>query len=150
MTWAEALRSHVEARLRDDLGLVVGGPLAPDDDGDYWVERDGVRCWVRLPDGEEPTLVRVWAPVARDLRPTRAVLAEVNDLNAGLRLVRVYHRGRSVWAVAELVAESIEPGELGRVVEAVLHTVRHAGQLLATVHGGAWAGDEEAMEEPAV
>ena len=149
MTWAAALRHHVEARLRDDLGLDAVD-LEPDDDGDYWVCDDHVRCWVRLlpASDEEPALVRVWAPLAHGLKPSRAVLQEVNDLNAASRLVRHHHRGRTVWAATELVAQSVEPGELGRAVTAVLHAVRHAGRLLAAVHGGSWAGDEECHEEP--
>ena len=149
MSWAEALRHHVEARLRDDLDLDPDD-LVPDDDGDYWVEDGAVRCWVRvLPESDDgPALVRVWAPIAHDLKASRAVLQEVNDLNAASRGVRHSHRGRTVWAAADLEAQSVEPGELGRAVAAVLRSVRHAGRLLATVHGGSWAGDEECHEEP--
>ena len=132
MTNPEVLRSHVVRSLRRDLDLRCA---APDDDGDWWVPGQEAPVYVRLLDGEPP-LVRVWSPGAHDLPGTARVLREVNDVNAGMVGARVFLRGGTLVVAGELEVESVERGELGRLVQRVGTAAGRVGSMLVTVHGG--------------
>ena len=142
----EVLGSHVVRSLRRDLGVRLG---APDDDGDWLVPHGQVPVYARLLEGDPP-LVRVWSPAAHGLPGTARVLREVNDVNAGLVGARALLRGGTLLVAGELEVVSVEPGELGRLVERVATTSVRVGSLLAAVHGGQVPGPpapEEALEE---
>jgi hypothetical protein len=127
------LRHHVQRCLQRDLGITLHDP---DDNGDYWVMVDDQPVWVRCLLEHTPALARVWAPAASGVKRSAAVLRELNELNAGLRRLCCILGGGSVQVTSDLEIESIEPGELGRLVEHVGRTARHVGELMATVHGG--------------
>ncbi len=146
-TYAVALRHHVERSLRKDFGLP---PLHPDADGDYAVAGEGGVVWTRVALGHEPPLVRVWAPAADGVKKSLALFAEINELNIGLGQVRCTWFERTVLVSAEVEIESVQPGQLGRLVAHVGATARHVGELIATVHGGvAVAVSADADQEPA-
>ncbi len=83
-----------------------------------------------------PPLVRVWAPVITEVKVSRALLTELNDLNRGLRQLRCVLDGGAVVLSAELEIESLEPAALWRLVQHVGSAAHHVGTLIATVHGG--------------
>lgn len=132
MTALEVLRSHVVRSLRRDLDLRLA---APDEDGDWTVPHDRLPVHVRLLEGD-PALVRVWAAVAHGLPGTARVLREVNDVNAGLVGARTFLRAGTLFVAGELEVESVEPGELGRLVHRVGDVGARVGPLLVAVHGG--------------
>lgn len=129
------LHHHIQRCLQRDLGL----PLhEADDDGDYVAYVEGHPVWVRpLLDDGPVALVRVWSPVIHQIKPTLAVLREVNELNLGLRLIRLVVAGKTILASVELELMSVEPGELGRIIRHVGNTAVHVGELITAVHGGA-------------
>lgn len=133
MTWAAALRNHVSRRLQDDLDVP---PTRFDRHGVGLVEVDGVPVWVVVDVDTTPEAVRVQAEVVDGLRPTAAVLREVNELNRELRWVRLVLDRDCLVVSADLVAESVEPGELGLAVRQVVEVANGPARLLATVHGG--------------
>lgn len=145
MTELAPLRAHVLRSLRRDL---CTGPLVPDDDGDLRVVWRTLPVYVRLVEGGPP-LVRVWTPAAYDLPSTAKVLREVNDVNAALSGARCFLRGRTLYVAGELEVASVEPGELGRLVERVGTTGVRVGSMLAAVHGGVHprADQEEELED---
>lgn len=146
MTELAPLRAHVLRSLRRDL---CTGPLVPGEDGDLRVVWGTLAVYVRLVE-QSPPLVRVWSPAAHDLPTTAKVLREVNDVNRGLVGARAFLGGRTLYVAGELEVESVEPGELGRLVERVGTTAVRVGSMLAAVHGGVQphvAQDEEALEE---
>ena len=132
MTAPEVLRSHVLRSLRRDLDLRLA---APDQDGDWCVPHAPAPVYVRLLE-DEPPLVRVWSAAAHGLPSTARVLREVNDVNAGLVGARTFLRGGTLYVVGELEVESVEPGELGRLVQRVSDVGGRVGSLLVAVHGG--------------
>jgi hypothetical protein len=132
MSYADAIAAHVGLSLRRDFEL---SEIERDDDGDWPVLCEDVLCWVHVCDDRAP-LARVWSIAVRDVKRSAALLAELNDLNAESRLVRCFWQDRSIVVAAEVVAESIEPGELRRLVRTVSRATRHVGELVAAVFGG--------------
>ncbi|MCW2607334.1 MAG: hypothetical protein JWO60_2027 [Frankiales bacterium] len=132
MTELAPLRAHVLRSLRKDL---CTGPLGLDEDGDVRIVWETLAVYVRLLPGTPP-LVRVWAPAASGLPGHAKVLRELNDVNAGLVGARSFLRGGTLYVAGELEVESVEPGELGRLVERVGTTAVRVGSMLVAVHGG--------------
>jgi hypothetical protein len=126
--------------------------MEPDDDGDYGIVHDGMLCWVRILGGEEP-IVRVWAQAAYDVKRSAKLLAELNEVNSGLRLLRCFWHQGTVIVAGEMVLESVEPGDLGGLVMHVGATARHTGELVAAFFGGEVAAapqcDSESEHEQA-
>lgn len=133
MTYADALRHHVERSLRHCL---EGDPLERDADGDYLVAVDEFLIRVSPMVGHAPPLVRVWSTVLTGVKASRALLAELNDVNLGLRQLRCVLDGGAVVLSAELEIESLEPAALWRLVQHVGSAADHVGTLMATVQGG--------------
>lgn len=133
MTYANAFRHHVERSLRRGL---AGQPLERDAAGDYLVSVDEfvVRLSPMVAHGQP--LVRVWAPVITEVKVSKALLTELNDVNLGLRQLRCVLDGGAVVLSAELEIESLEPAALWRLVQHVGSAADHVGTLIATVHGG--------------
>ena len=129
----QALHHHIQRLLQRDLGM----PLAEaDGDGDYGSIIDGHIVWVRPLLGESPALVRVWTPAAHGVKRSAALLKEINELNTGLNQVRCFLVESDVMISAEMELESVEAGELGRLVTRVGETAEHIGELITTVFGG--------------
>lgn len=144
MSYADALRHHVERTLRRDLGR---RPLEPDADGDYVLRVDDTVVCVAPLLTDEPALVRVWSAAAYGVKSSKALLTELNELNAGLRQVRCLLNGAAVLVAAETELESVVPGQLGRLVRHVAGTARHVGELVTTVYGGAMPATEPVRED---
>src|SRR5581483_8970302 len=92
--------------------------------------------WVRSLFEHDPPLVRVWAAAARSVKKSAALLKELNELNIGLQQIRCLYVNRTVVVSCEAEIESIEPGQLGRLVNRVGTTSEHVGQLIAAMYGG--------------
>lgn len=133
MTYVDALRHHVERSLRHCL---EGEPLERDVDGDYLVPIEAFVVRVSPMVGHAPPLVRVWSTVLTEVKVSRALLTELNDVNLGLRQLRCVLDGDAVLLSAELEIESLEPAALWRLVQHVGSAADHVGTLIATVHGG--------------
>src|SRR3954463_7407048 len=133
MSYDQVLHHHVQRCLERDLGAPR---MDADDDGDYGAIVDGQVVWVRPMLDESPPLVRVWMTALRGAKKSAALLTEINDINVGLNQVRCVLLGKAVVVTAETELESVEPGELGRLVTLVAQTAEHVGELIQAVFGG--------------
>ena len=133
MIYDQVLHHHVQRCLERDLGVPR---CDADDDGDYGAIMDGRVVWVRPMFDESPALVRVWAAALHGVKKSAALLTEINEINVGLTRIRCVLLGRNVTITAEAELESIEPGELGRLVTLVGQTAEHVGELIHAVFGG--------------
>ncbi|MDA8237224.1 MAG: YbjN domain-containing protein [Chloroflexi bacterium] len=89
----DELRAQVEAGLRGWLHL---DELIRDEDGDYPVRLGSVLMFVRLLDGVPP-VVRIFAPILRDIPGTPELLGALNDVNRTVRF------GRAIWTERQVV-----------------------------------------------
>src|SRR3954447_6688023 len=133
MSWEDALLHHVERSIERDFGL---SDLEQDCDGDYGVLGGGAPVWVRPMLDHDPPLARVWTTAAHGVKASAAVLREINDLNAGLRQVRIVLADGVVHLAAEVEAASLEGGQIWRLADHVGTTALHVGELISVVHGG--------------
>lgn len=126
------LRSHVELCLRD---VWQQQELVVDDDGDYPFRAQTAACWVRVVIGP-PHFVRVFAHAALGLKPTAAVLREVNDINVRARAGRVCLADGILVVERSLPATAVGRSELADMCAEVGVVAAELGAAIAAVHGG--------------
>ncbi len=137
------LRAHVLLCLQD---VWEQCRVVTDDDGDAPFRTGTAACWVSVVDGD-PLLVRVWAHAAFGLRPTPAVLREINDVNRRSRTAGVFWSDGVVVVQQVLHADGVDKATLGHACNAVSTVANDVGLMLAAVHGGATPYPAE--DEPA-
>ena len=131
-TRLEQIRLEAEAVIRRVFGPDA---LERDGDGDYQLKTHGVPVWARLLDGD-PVTLEVFATVATDLESSPELLAELNDINASLRFVKVVAADAMVTAEADLVAESLDADELFTAFSRVNHVAENTSGLIVSMFGG--------------
>lgn len=149
MSYDVALRHHVQRSVMRDFSLLLAD-AGFDDDGDIAVVgEEGRPVFVRLVDDEHAAWARVWAFGAAGLKVGSKLLREVNEHNASAVAVRllVTPHGQLI-ATAEVLAESIEPGELGRLAHLVSRAAVQVGGLVQIVYGQPADGRDLIDERP--
>ena len=132
----EALHNHLRRVAMADLELTYA-QTEPDDDGDICLSNEITPVYARLIIGPPPT-VRLWAVAASGLKRSSRLLREVNEINAHQMHVKVVLSSDGQLAVAsEVLAVSLEEGELEVLHRAVAATVEEIGLLVQLVHGEA-------------
>lgn len=127
------VRSHVERLLQDEWGICR---TVQDDDGDYHFRHGTAACWVSILDTGDVPLVRVFAYAADGIKPSAALLRELNDIQLRCATAAVMWSGKRI-----LVSQTISPvgltqPVLAQAVEAVGNVADDIGLLLAGVFGG--------------
>jgi hypothetical protein len=90
-------------------------------------------------------LLRVWSQAVAGTRVNKAVLREVNEVNAGLTFARAWATDDEVWIEGFLPVEVLRVRELRALCTEVGSTADRVGSMLAAVHGG-WVAIPEAAE----
>ena len=133
MARPEMIRSYLEKLLSEGFGQ----PIEPDQDGDYPLRGDG-SFYARLiePRGNAPAVVQIFAVAVRDVAATPELLTAINDLNANVVYARVFHVGEQVLVETDLVADTIEPQEVGVSCNVVGSIAAAWGPRLSSQFGG--------------
>lgn len=126
------LRTQVEHALAEAWGREQ---VRPDCDGDYGFRSDTAMGWVRLPDDPQAG-VTVVAVAAHDVRPLKAVLREVNELNMAAGPAKVVLDEGWVSIESVLEPERVDAASLDRACRHVMSIASRVGPLFAAVHGG--------------
>ena len=87
--------------------------------------------------------IQIWSHAAFGVRPTKSVLREVNSTNELLMHARAYMMGETLVVEAFVPIESLIAGYLAAVCHELGCTADRVGSLLAAVHGGLVAYDDE-------
>lgn len=136
-TAAEHLRSRTETVIEEACGHLA---VVRDGDGDYPLRRHSVPIYGRLEFGE-PDVFQVFSVVLSGIDAGPELHAELNDLNSNLQFARLFHVNGQILAEVDLVAETLDAGELdvaiGRIGEVALEIM----PTLAAVLGGELVGD---------
>jgi Putative bacterial sensory transduction regulator len=126
-------RAYVERLLTDQFEATE---LVVDDDGDVPFHSGSAACYVTVE--ERPVLgVRVWGMAALDIKPTAAVLREVNELNQRASLAKVSLAANAVRVDLRLPADQVSARSLSRACGQVCSIADDIGLLFAGVYGGA-------------
>ncbi len=131
MSYEAMARSHVKELARQAFEL---DEVVVDGDGDLPFPFGTAMVYVSVVrDGQ---LVRVWSRALAGIRVNKAVLRELDEVNAGLIFARVFTVLDSVTVEGCLPVEPLRPSDLGRLVAEVGMTADRVGSMLAAVHGG--------------
>lgn len=128
---------RLNARVRDLVAEYLDGqpPVA-----DLTAEPVAIRCgtavvYVRLVDAE-PAVVRVFSPLLRRVERSAELLVELNDLNARLSFLRLFWRDGTVFAAAELLADTLTSTELGNACDLLADAADYYDERLHARFGG--------------
>ena len=134
-------RSHVKELAREAFEL---DHVVVDEDGDLPFPFGTAMVYVSVVG--EGRLMRVWACAVSGIELTKPVLKEINEVNAGLVLSRVWGTGDQVWIEGCFPVEVLRPCDVGVLLAEVGRTADRLGSLLAAVHGG-WVACPEAADQ---
>src|ERR1044071_4465385 len=116
MADTEKLRHHLEDMLKDHLAV---SELVTDAEGDYPVRAGSAKYYVRLDDEVDPPVVRIYAHILVGVQASAKLYETLNAVNGHITFGRMFHQGEAVFAATELVAESMDPGELAQSCESI-------------------------------
>ena len=133
MVRAEMIRSYLEKLLAEGFGQ----PIAPDSDGDYPLRGDG-SFYARLVEAQAnaPAVVQIFAVAVAGVAVTPELLAAINEINAKVAYARVFHIRDQVLVETDLVAETIDPQQVGLSCNVVGYIAAVRGPELAAQFGG--------------
>ncbi len=143
MSVREQARPHVEDAIISAYGKIA---LYRDHDDDYRLVRRGTPVFGRLIDSY-PTRLQVFAVLLDEIEATPELYEEMNDYNVALGYVRVTHMEGQVWAVVDLVAESMTAGELKTAVERITSAAEKLVPMLQLRFGGESSAAEDVRWE---
>jgi hypothetical protein len=143
VAYVDMARSHVKQLAREALGLA---DVLEDCDGDLPFRHGTAAVFVTVrTDGQR---FKVWSRAVSGLKPTVAVLREVNDANLSLETARVVVRGDGVFVEGVLPVESGTPAGFRALYDEVAGLADRLGSMLVAVHGGAtWFSDDDVCPE---
>ena len=124
-------RSHVKELLRKAFGFEQ---VHVDQDGDVPMPCGTAMVYASVVG--RGRLVRVWSRAAAGVKPTKAVLREVNDANVSAGVARVSVQHSAVWVEGHFPVEGLRAKDLKQLCIEVGELADHLGQLLTAVHGG--------------
>ena len=96
---------------------------------------------IRLVDCE-PSIVRVFSPVVKQIPSSPDLLTELNRINANTNFIRLFWRDDAVYAADELLATTLDLDELVVATELVADVADHYDHLLTERFGGVCAVGE--------
>lgn len=146
MNRTDVLRPYVETLLRDLLDLAPEEELARDEDGDYPVVAAESEFYVRLI-RFDPALVCVCAPFMQDVAESPELFAALNEINASNFGSRVAWRNGTIYAVSELVAETLDREELAFAFTRVRSCVAENAEALVKRCGGDLTTERSGMKD---
>ena len=124
-------RSHVKELLRAAFGWEQ---VVVDEDGDVPITCGTAMVYASVV--ARGRLVRVWSRAAAGVKPTKAVLREINDANCSTVVARVYAEHSAVWVEGHLPVEGLRSKDLKQLCIEVGELADRLGHLLTAVHGG--------------
>jgi hypothetical protein len=133
MTEIMWVRSHVERVLQDEWGACR---VAADDDGDYPFRRGTAVGWVSVLEGTDAPMVRVWAHAATRLKPTAALLRELNEIQGRCLSASVQWMNGLVIVSQTISAIGLTQPVLAQALNAVGGVADDIGLLLAGMFNG--------------
>ncbi len=139
MSYEDMARSHVKELVREAFELEE---VVVDEDDDLPFPCGTAMLYLSVV--RSGHLLRVWSRAVAGLTVNKPVLREVNEVNAGLTLARVWATETEVWVEGSLPVETLRPRDIGFLCTEVGMTADRLGSMLATVYGGRVAFPEAA------
>jgi hypothetical protein len=135
-------RKRLHRMLKRDLG-----PAVRSTGRGTWATTSGLPHEIRLHEQSGMTLVRVSAGMVVDVKPTKALLRDLNELNVERALSRRIVVDGKVLVVGELPVASVRKGDLEQLVSLIFCSARLDAPVIAR-HGGRSVTDPPASPAP--
>lgn len=125
------LPANLYQQLLSTLRAATGiSELSIDKDGDIGLRCGSALTFVRVI--EEPTYIRIYARILRDVEETEGICSRLNDINANISLVRFVFQNGAIFAVADICAV---PFNAQQVVQAMGHFGSIADEMDSLLQG---------------
>ncbi len=131
LSYEDMARSHVKELAREAFEL---DEVAVDADGDLPFPCGTAVFYMSVV--ANGRLLRVWSRAVAGLRITKPVLSEINEVNAGLTVSRVWATGSEVWVEGCLPVQTLRVCDVRALCVEVGTTSDKLGSMLAAVFGG--------------
>jgi len=138
LSYMQMAHSHLQRMLREGMEL---DEIQQDSDGDYPFRHGTAMYYLSV--GRGGHMVKLWSNVVFGLKGTASVLREVNATNERLMHCRMFLSGTTLQIEAFLPIEPLVPGYLTAVCHELGEAADNVGHLMAAVHGGCIAFDDE-------
>ena len=132
MADTEKLGDRLEAMLKEHLGV---DELVTDAEGDYPVRAGSAKYYVRLDDAEPP-VVHVYAQILVGVSASAKLYETLNAVNGHITFGRMFHQDETVFAATELMADSLDAGELAASCRSIAELADHYDDLFKATFGG--------------
>ena len=142
----EMLRPYVEQQVSQLLGVEK---LQVDQDGDIPIRSGSSVTFARLLDGPTGPMFRVFSPLLLDIKGSPELLGKLNELNSGAPYVRFFWTNDAVYCAADLKADTLDPGEIKNVLDAVTWHADQFDDALKKEFGGRRMMENEEPPKPA-
>jgi len=142
---AESLRPYVLQAVASILGLTS---VKADDDGDIPIRQGSAICFARLLDGPTGPLLRVFAPMLKNVAKSEALLERLNGLNASAPYLRFFWVEGVIFCAIDLMAENLEKEEIGNALLIVGWFADNLDDILKKDFGGERMVEEEELPKP--
>lgn len=129
---SEIIRPYLERLIGQWMQTPV---IGTDEDGRYHVRVGTSGFIVEIVDFD-PTLVRMWSPVALGIGKTVELLDTLNALNSNGLGLRAFYRDQTVFLATELVAETLNHRELDFACHMLAGAAERLGPELTARFGG--------------
>ena len=128
---AAELPANLYQQLLSTLSAATGiNDLSIDKDGDIGLRCGSALTFVRVI--VDPTYIRIYAKILRDVEETDGICSRLNDINANISLVRFVFQNGAIFAVADICAA---PFNAQQVVQAMAHFGSIADEMDSLLQG---------------
>lgn len=148
MSYHDALLHHGQRMLMADCGLDWDSVQLDEDDEICFLDSHERMVTVRFVHDAGTTWLRVFVTAAHDLKRSAKLLREVNELNLSLVAARALLLGTRLILSAEVTLESLEAGELRRLVDLLSDNAERSGPMIQMLYGQAAPDRQGRQVEP--
>ncbi|MDX6297630.1 MAG: hypothetical protein QOI51_1487 [Nocardioidaceae bacterium] len=131
-TTIEWLRAYIETSMRE---VLESEEVCIDQDGDVMFRSGTAACWVSIHD-IDPTMVVVFAHAALEVKPSAALLREVNELNQRALSGTVTVVSGTIMVRQSMLATAVGVDSLDQACRQVGSIANDIGHLAAVMFDG--------------
>ena len=135
---AEIIKPYVEKTLKEFFNT---DELVVTDRGEWPVRHGSALYFVRLVDGDPPA-VQIYSPMLEGVQQSETVFRRINELNSQIRFARIFMFEDKIFVSTEVVADTLDRGELANAIMAVASISDGLDTQLKDELGGTIAFDD--------
>lgn len=145
MTTVEILRPYVMEQVASLLGVEQ---VKLDEQGDIPIRRGSAVVFGRLMEGPSGPMFRLFSPLLGGLDKSPNLMERLNQLNMESPYVRFFWVDEHVYCAMDMLAEELQPKEIGNAIEAMTWNSDRLDDLLKADFGGERMVEESEAPKP--